>query len=118
MASASSQNPPSPPVQTPQEASTVSEPGTTASTDKQPLPLPEPSKDGESVTLNVGGEGVRLDHMGPLVVNQDGSMSRISNWAEMSEIERENTLRIVGKRNQQRLKKLREAAGAGAEGSK
>jgi hypothetical protein len=68
--------------------------------------------------LNVGGEGVKLDHMGPLVVNQDGTMSRISNWAEMSEIERQNTLRILGKRNQLRLKKLREDAGIDATGSK
>ncbi|ETS79411.1 hypothetical protein PFICI_09264 [Pestalotiopsis fici W106-1] len=86
----------------------------------QPLPLPEPPKEGDTINLNVGGEGVRLDHMGPLVVNQDGTMSRISNWAEMSDIERENTLRILGKRNQQRLKKLREekeAAGEKAEDS-
>ncbi|KAI0136941.1 hypothetical protein BJ170DRAFT_35997 [Xylariales sp. AK1849] len=77
-------------------------------TKKKELQLPEPGKDGETLNLNVGGEGVRLDHLGPLVVNQDGTMSRISNWAEMSEIERQNTLRILGKRNQMRLKKLRE----------
>lgn len=90
-----------------------------ASSDKQPLPLPEPGQeggDGKTIRLDVGGEGVRLDHMGPLVVNTDGTMSRISNWAEMSEIERDNTLRILGKRNQQRLKKLREAKEA-AEGA-
>ncbi|KAH8677558.1 hypothetical protein BX600DRAFT_430903 [Xylariales sp. PMI_506] len=75
---------------------------------KIPLPLPPPPTDGGAINLSVGGEGVKLDHLGPLVVNQDGTMSRISNWAEMSEIERQNTLRILGKRNQQRLKKLRE----------
>lgn len=76
--------------------------------EKHPLPLlpPAPS-DGEATTLDVNGEGVRLDHLGPLVVHQDGTMSRISNWAEMSQIERDNTLRILGKRNQQRLKVLR-----------
>ncbi|KAH8194567.1 hypothetical protein TruAng_011262 [Truncatella angustata] len=84
---------------------------------KQPLPLPEPPKDGETINLTVGGDGVKLDHMGPLVVNQDGTMSRISNWAEMSEIERQNTLRILGKRNQQRLKKLREDAGLSPDGN-
>ncbi|ORY56085.1 uncharacterized protein BCR38DRAFT_300515, partial [Pseudomassariella vexata] len=74
-----------------------------------PLPLPEPPKEGETTTtLSVGGEGVKLDHLGPLVVNQDGTMSRISNWTKMSAIERENTLRILGKRNQSRLTKLRE----------
>ncbi|EFQ33413.1 uncharacterized protein GLRG_08692 [Colletotrichum graminicola M1.001] len=86
---------------------------------KQPLalpPLPEPPSEGNSaggngiVTLDMsGGEGAstKLDHLGPLVVNQDGTMSRISNWGEMTEIERRNTLRILGKRNQIRLAGLR-----------
>ncbi|GKT86771.1 von willebrand factor [Colletotrichum tofieldiae] len=88
---------------------------------KQPLalpPLPEPSSGGNSaggngngtITLDMsGGEGAstKLDHLGPLVVNQDGTMSRISNWGEMTEIERRNTLRILGKRNQIRLAGLR-----------
>lgn len=45
--------------------------------------------------------------MGPLVVNKDGTLSRISNWDKMAEIERQNTLRILGKRNQLRLDGLR-----------
>jgi predicted Fe-S protein YdhL (DUF1289 family) len=44
-------------------------------------------------------------------------MSRISNWDKMAEIERENTLRIIGKRNQQRLAALKEARGI-SEGGK
>lgn len=102
-----------------QETAQSSETSSASSPDKQPLPLPEPGQeggDGKTISLDVGGEGVRLDHMGPLVVNTDGTMSRISNWAEMSDIERDNTLRILGKRNQQRLKKLREAKEA-AEGA-
>ncbi|KAK8038886.1 hypothetical protein PG993_007297 [Apiospora rasikravindrae] len=87
----------------------------------QPLPLPEPPAAGEDGTaarqLEVGGEGFKLDHLGPLVVHQDGTMSRIGNWAEMSELERENTLRIIGKRNQLRLKKLREEGKSTAEGA-
>jgi len=43
-------------------------------------------------------------------------MSRISNWDKMAEIERQNTLRIIGKRNQQRLAALRQARGV-SEGS-
>ncbi|KAK6824848.1 hypothetical protein PG990_003791 [Apiospora arundinis] len=89
-----------------------------SSSNHQPLPLPEPPAagqdgDGSSAArqLEVGGEGLKLDHLGPLVVHQDGTMSRIGNWGEMSDFERENTLRIIGKRNQQRLKKLREEGG-------
>jgi hypothetical protein len=80
------------------------------------LALPEvPASDGTQ-TLDGGGQGstVSLDHLGPIVVNTDGSMSRISNWAQMTEIEQKNTLRIVGKRNQQRMQALKEA---GVEGS-
>ena len=55
--------------------------------------------------------------MGPLVVSEDGSLSRISNWAEMTTIERERTVRILGKRNRLRLEKLASQEGESAEGS-
>ncbi|PKS06865.1 hypothetical protein jhhlp_006941 [Lomentospora prolificans] len=85
---------------------------------KRVLPLPEPSlkntqqQQEQQGTLDVsrGGSTVKLDHLGPLVVNQDGTMSRIANWSEMAEIEKENTLRILGKRNQIRLQALRTQA--------
>ncbi|KAI1471705.1 uncharacterized protein F4812DRAFT_415176 [Daldinia caldariorum] len=78
-----------------------------ASESKIPLPLPEPDQTGDATQVSVGGEAVKLDHLGPLVINEDGTMSRISNWAEMAEIERNNTLRILGKRNKMRLDALR-----------
>jgi hypothetical protein len=75
---------------------------------QQPLPLPSPAIGSESIKLNVNsGEGVKLDHLGPMVVNRDGTLSRVGNWDQMSEIERQNTVRILGKRNQMRLKTLR-----------
>ncbi|RAL05714.1 uncharacterized protein BO80DRAFT_78989 [Aspergillus ibericus CBS 121593] len=64
----------------------------------------------ESATkLDVSGDGstVKLDHLGPVVVNQDGTLSRISNWEQMTEIERRNTLRVLGKRNKMRLDALK-----------
>ncbi|RSL45034.1 hypothetical protein CEP53_010960 [Fusarium sp. AF-6] len=48
---------------------------------KQPLPLPAPEEDtaaavrGDGVTALRVGESVRLDALGPLVVNADGSMA-------------------------------------------
>ncbi|KAF3070598.1 hypothetical protein GL218_00279 [Daldinia childiae] len=81
-----------------------------SSAQKTPLPLPEPSQVSDATQLPIGGEGVKLDHLGPLVVNEDGTMSRISNWTEMAEIERNNTLRILGKRNKMRLDALRAKA--------
>lgn len=90
----------------------------TTSTGCRPtLPPPGEKGEGNVTKLDVSGEGsaVKLDHLGPLVVNHDGTMSRIGNWAEMSEAERKNTLRILGRRNQQRLAKLRGETGGGAE---
>ncbi|KAK1534060.1 uncharacterized protein CCOS01_02812 [Colletotrichum costaricense] len=79
------------------------------------------SSGSNTITLDMSGgdASTKLDHLGPLVVNQDGTMSRISNWGEMTEIERRNTLRILGKRNQLRLATLRgEKEKNGAEAGK
>ncbi|KAK8205725.1 hypothetical protein IWZ01DRAFT_440334 [Phyllosticta capitalensis] len=75
------------------------------------LPLPAPGEGTSDVqTIDLGGEGggqVRLDALGPMVVNKDGTLSRIANWQKMTDIEKRNTLRILGKRNQLRLGALR-----------
>ncbi|CAH0041075.1 unnamed protein product [Clonostachys solani] len=72
-----------------------------------PASLPAPGE-GEPITLDVSGDGttVKLDQMGPLVVNHDGSVGRLTNWAEMTKAEQKNTLRILGRRNKQRLEEL------------
>ena len=83
------------------------------------LPAPEQKGEGDSTKLDVSGGGstVQLDHLGPSVVNQNGTLSRIGNWPEMNEVERKNTLRILGKRNQLRLTKIRGGNDSGAEGA-
>lgn len=79
---------------------------------KPVLALPDSSTASNDVPqLDVNGDGVKLDHLGPLVVNTDGTLARISNWAQMTEIERKNTLRILGKRNKERMAKLKAQAG-------
>ncbi|KAF2005771.1 hypothetical protein P154DRAFT_518486 [Amniculicola lignicola CBS 123094] len=89
-----------------------------AETQGQPLPLPSPAEGSTSTKLNVGGEGVKLDHLGPMVVNRDGTLSRIGNWEGMTEIERANTVRVLGKRNMLRLGKLRAEEEEGSEETK
>ncbi|KAF4536117.1 Fungal specific transcription protein [Lasiodiplodia theobromae] len=71
------------------------------------LPLPAPEEPGAALKLDLGGDGVKLDALGPMVVNTDGSLSRIANWDRMAEIEKRNTLRIIGKRNKERLAALK-----------
>ncbi|RDW71769.1 hypothetical protein BP5796_07803 [Coleophoma crateriformis] len=84
---------------------------------KTPLPLP-PSGGEEVTKLDVSGSGasIKLDHLGPMVINTDGTMGRISNWQAMTEAEQTNTLRVLGRRNEERMKVLREKAGLNADG--
>jgi hypothetical protein len=49
---------------------------------------------------------LKLDELGPVVINEDGSISRILNWNKMNQAEKDSTMRIIGKRNQQRISKL------------
>ena len=73
---------------------------------------PAEGGDGSGPTqLDVNGAGVKLDHLGPMVVNQNGTLSRISNWDKMSVTEQKNTLRIIGKRNRERLDDLKTQQG-------
>ncbi|GAA5876809.1 hypothetical protein JCM8547_003171 [Rhodosporidiobolus lusitaniae] len=69
-----------------------------------------------AIKLDVStGESVSLyDTLGPTVVNSDGTLSRIADWAEKTEAEKKNILRVLGKRNQARLDaKKAELAGRG-----
>ena len=75
--------------------------------------LPAP-RDDAPTTLDVStGQSVALDHLGPIVVNRDGSISRISNWDKMTEAEQESTKRRIAKRNVERLKELDQGGGSG-----
>jgi len=46
------------------------------------------------------------DGLGPLLVNKDGSLQRISNWAELTKQEREAAVRAALRRNTKRLEEL------------
>lgn len=92
-----------------------------------PLALPAtPFSDNSSIgqlDLANGGQTVKLDSLGPMVVNVDGSLSRISNWDKMTEMEQKSTMRVLGKRNKARLEALKEKekgkeAQAGSDGQK
>ncbi|EME83042.1 uncharacterized protein MYCFIDRAFT_153721 [Pseudocercospora fijiensis CIRAD86] len=92
----------------------------TKDSNAQPLPLPPPPTEDEARKLDIssGEASVKMDHLGPLVVNKDGTLSRIGNWEQMTELEKKNTLRILGKRNQLRTEALKAGEGEqGAEGS-
>lgn len=87
--------------------------------DEKPTPLPAdralpaPGDESAATVLDMsnGDASVKLDSLGPLVVNADGTVARIGNWLQMTDIERKNTLRVLGKRNAQRLAVLRGETG-------
>ncbi|KAH7105515.1 hypothetical protein BKA62DRAFT_392468 [Auriculariales sp. MPI-PUGE-AT-0066] len=64
----------------------------------------------QATVLEVGGAKVLLDKFGPVVINVDGSISRIANWLELSEHEQKTTLRRIGKRNEERRQALLDKA--------
>ncbi|WWD21894.1 hypothetical protein CI109_106382 [Kwoniella shandongensis] len=68
-----------------------------------------PTKEDEEVhTLDLGeGNVIKLDKLGPMIINSDGTLSRIQNWQDLHPIEQERTVRLlVKKRNFVRLQKL------------
>ncbi|KAL1708873.1 hypothetical protein EV121DRAFT_287125 [Schizophyllum commune] len=82
----------------------------------EPLLLEDKAANENVTRLDVDGNKVPLlDELGPMVVNSDGTLSRIANWTEMTEAEKKNTLRVLSKRNQLRLVNAKEASGNAAE---
>lgn len=61
----------------------------------------------QSIKLNVGGEAVKMEQIGPVIVNVDGTMRRIANWDLLTQTEREWSWRVIPERNKKRLAKLR-----------
>lgn len=62
-----------------------------------PLGLPADSH------TSYSGPDSNLDALGPLVVNKDGSLSRLDNWTSMTEQERQKLLAFLRKRNKLRV---------------
>ncbi|KAJ7682852.1 hypothetical protein B0H17DRAFT_942428 [Mycena rosella] len=83
--------------------STKSQPDHTPDTHPgEPLLLTEgPSEPEADVPqlLQTGGPAVKLEDLGPMVVNTDGTLSRISNWSNLTDPEKERTLRVLSARN-------------------
>ncbi|KZV65244.1 hypothetical protein PENSPDRAFT_690028 [Peniophora sp. CONT] len=88
-------------------------------------PSAEPRTDGKT-QMNVDGKSVPLDHLGPMIINTNGvrsltykqysstqhddcvyiaiqTISRITNWLDMTENEQQRTLQLLMRRNRVRL---------------
>lgn len=74
----------------------------------EPLALPSTAHEAQTRHMLSVDEPVKLDSLGPMVVNADGSISRIVNWTSMTEEEKQRTIRVITRRNQKRLLELRD----------
>jgi hypothetical protein len=64
---------------------------------------------GEPTTrLEVDGDAVKLDHLGPIIVNEDGTMRRIANWDLLTAREKQATFKRIAARNKKRVDALKE----------
>eukprot|EP00929_Paragymnodinium_shiwhaense_P090357 TRINITY_DN50516_c0_g1_i1.p1 TRINITY_DN50516_c0_g1~~TRINITY_DN50516_c0_g1_i1.p1 ORF type:complete len:171 (-),score=24.96 TRINITY_DN50516_c0_g1_i1:7-519(-) len=71
------------------------------------LPSPDDAQASHNMKL---GDKFKFDSLGPIIVNKDGTLRRIANWAQLVDVEREGVLKKLLKRNQLRLEALQENA--------
>mmetsp|Transcript_26025 Transcript_26025/g.59106 ORF Transcript_26025/g.59106 Transcript_26025/m.59106 type:complete len:139 (-) Transcript_26025:167-583(-) len=85
-------------------------PAAPAASSQELLALPAPEDISQLITLDVAsGQPVVLDQFGPVVVNTDGTLSRITNWDRMSSEEQAVAKRRISKRNVERLRQFHAA---------
>lgn len=74
-----------------------------------PPPVVEPEDNNGEVTrqFQLGGDALKLDHLGPIIINTDGTTRRISNWDTLSKQEQASTWRLISARNRKRLEELK-----------
>jgi hypothetical protein len=53
------------------------------------LALPAPDSQNTNPTVQLNGSSIGLDYLGPIIVQADGTLTRISNWSELSEGEKQ-----------------------------
>lgn len=76
------------------------------------MDLTAPGFGGRTIKL---GETVKLNDLGPIVVNRDGTLRRITNWHKMTDREQKVTIRRIGSRNRKRLAALKKQKAQKAE---
>ena len=73
--------------------------------EEEVLALP-PGREGSKAKVLRPGESISFEELGPIVIREDGSMGRLETWADLTDHERANIMRVLPKRNQQRRAKL------------
>mmetsp|Transcript_16537 Transcript_16537/g.16644 ORF Transcript_16537/g.16644 Transcript_16537/m.16644 type:complete len:106 (-) Transcript_16537:195-512(-) len=75
--------------------------------DDKILALPPLTDVGENTSKSIEDiSNLKLNAMGPIIINSDGTMSRIPNWSSLSDIEKSKTFRLISARNKKRSEQL------------
>lgn len=61
----------------------------------------------ESMQLEVNGESVGMEELGPIIINEDGTMRRITNWHLLNDREKASSWKVIKKRNAKRIETLK-----------
>jgi len=69
---------------------------------KEPLQLPPCDPNNDNIQSLQFGQTLKLENLGPIIINTDGSTRRIDNWETLTEREREVSWRRIKKRNAER----------------
>lgn len=77
-------------------------------TKEEILQLPASDPDANVPSLKVG-ESLKLESVGPVIINSDGTTRTIANWDTLTEREKEVTWRRIKKRNAERREVLLKA---------
>jgi hypothetical protein len=64
-----------------------------------------------NTTVDGDENAVKLDALGPIVLNVDGTMGRITNWANFTETEKAQAIRLISARNKKRKETLQSTEG-------
>lgn len=70
------------------------------------LPAPVSSTILSDTTNTENSTTASLEDLGPVILNSDGTMSRIPNWKDLTDIEKDKTFRLITKRNAKRKQEL------------
>ncbi len=73
------------------------------------IPLLPPTVEGSQVRQLVLGETMKMDELGPIIINSDGTTRRIANWDTLSPQEQASSWRLISARNKKRIQKLQDA---------
>lgn len=72
------------------------------------LLLPPPIEEDPSEKTMKLGEKISMEHLGPIIINTDGSLRRIDNWDKLSKEEQDRSFRLIAARNKKRIEILKQ----------